>query len=72
MRYKGFEAAATFDAEADLFHGEISGIRDVVTIQGRTTAELEIAFKESVEDYLEFCRDMSHEARQSGPVVTGS
>lgn len=57
MQYKGYTAAVRFDDEADVFHGELIGIRDVVTFEGRTTEELRHAFEESVDDYLEFCAE---------------
>ena len=44
-----------------LFHGEIIGIRDVVTFQGKTVDEIQKAFHDSVEDYLDFCRERDEE-----------
>ena len=55
MEYKGYFAKVEFDDEADIFHGEVINLRDVVTFQGETVDELRKAFHESVEDYLEFC-----------------
>ena len=55
MTYNDYQAAVEFDGEAGLFHGEVSGLRDVITFQGKSVAELKKAFKESVEDYLAFC-----------------
>jgi len=57
MQYKGYSANVLFDDETDLFHGEVLGIRDVVTFQGRSVKDLRKAFAESVDDYIEFCRD---------------
>jgi len=56
MHYKGYRAVVAFDDQHDLFHGEVAGIRDVVTFQGRSVDELRRAFRDSVDDYLEFCR----------------
>lgn len=56
MIYKGYEAVVTFDDQANFFHGEVINTRDVITFQGRTVDELWTAFRESVEDYLEFCK----------------
>ncbi|MFB3894170.1 MAG: type II toxin-antitoxin system HicB family antitoxin [Phycisphaerae bacterium] len=56
MQYKGYAGKVEFDAEAGLFHGDVVGIRDVVTFQGRTADEVVKAFKDSVDDYLAFCR----------------
>ena len=61
MTYKGYGCTVRFDDEADIFHGEVSGLRDVVTFQGRTVDELRLAFRESVDDYLEFCESRDEE-----------
>jgi predicted HicB family RNase H-like nuclease len=57
LKYKGYTGQVEFDDEAGVFHGEVLDLRDVVTFQGRNVAELEQAFRESVNDYLEFCRE---------------
>jgi predicted HicB family RNase H-like nuclease len=57
MEYKGYTAKVEFDDEAEIFHGEVIGIKDVVTFQGKTARELKKAFRESVDDYLSFCRE---------------
>jgi|DewCreStandDraft_4_1066084.scaffolds.fasta_scaffold179438_1 predicted HicB family RNase H-like nuclease len=56
LKYKGYAGVFAFDPEAKLFHGEVAGIRDVVTFQGRSVAELEEALKDSVEVYLSHCQ----------------
>ncbi|HEY2414734.1 MAG TPA: type II toxin-antitoxin system HicB family antitoxin [Pirellulaceae bacterium] len=56
--YKDYCGRAEYDDEAEIFHGEVAGTRDVVTFQGRTPAELRRAFRESVDDYLEFCAEL--------------
>jgi len=55
LRYKGYVGHVSFDAEAKIFHGEVLGLKDVITFQGTTVKELERAFRESIEDYLKFC-----------------
>jgi predicted HicB family RNase H-like nuclease len=57
MTYKGYEASIAYDGEAELFHGEVMNLRDVITFQGQSVAELKTAFTESVEDYLAFCKE---------------
>ena len=44
MTYKGYSGSVRFDDEAELFHGEVIGLRDVVTFQGRAVDELKQAF----------------------------
>src|ERR1700722_18025959 len=55
MKYKGYTGHVEYDDEIKIFHGEVVGIKDVVTFQGRTVDEIEQAFKDSIDDYLEFC-----------------
>ena len=55
MEHKGYIGKVEFDAEAELFHGEVINTRDVITFQGETVAQLTGVFRESVDDYLAFC-----------------
>jgi predicted HicB family RNase H-like nuclease len=57
MEYKGYTAKVEFDDEAEIIHGEVIGIKDVITFQGKTVGELKKAFRESVDDYLSFCEE---------------
>lgn len=57
MHYKGYEAVIEFDEEAEIFHGEIINLRDVITFQGSSAQELKSAMADSVEDYLAFCAE---------------
>lgn len=61
MKYKGYELVVEFDDEAEIFHGEIINIRDVITFQGSSVEELKQAFQDSVDDYLEFCKQHGEE-----------
>jgi predicted HicB family RNase H-like nuclease len=61
MNYKGYGCTIRFDDEADIFHGEVTGLRDVVTFQGRTVDEVKSAFRESIDDYLDFCASRGEE-----------
>jgi len=55
MTYKGYEAVAEFDEKAGIFSGEVINTRDVITFQGASVKELKKAFRDSIDDYLEFC-----------------
>ena len=55
MNYKGYTGYAEYDDSARVFHGEVVDTRDVITFQGTTVEEIEEAFRESVDDYLDFC-----------------
>ena len=60
-----------FDEQAEIFHGEVVGTRDVITFQGKSVEELKRAFADSIEDYLEFCQTRGEEPEKpfSGSVV---
>jgi len=55
MEYKGYIGKVEIDEEAGILHGEVINIRDVITFEGRSVDEVQRAFRESVEDYLDFC-----------------
>ncbi len=57
MKYKGYRGEVEFDPDAGVFHGEVLGTRDVITFQGTSVEELQGAFRDSIDDYLEFCAE---------------
>jgi len=57
MTYKGYHGTVSFDDKSEIFHGEVTDLRDVVTFQGRSVDELKSAFQESIDDYLDFCSE---------------
>lgn len=61
MKYKGYTGHVEYDDEAKIFHGEVLGIKDVITFQGTNVDELEQAFRDSVDDYLDFCKERGEE-----------
>jgi predicted HicB family RNase H-like nuclease len=64
MEHKGYLGHTKFDDEANIFHGEVINIRDVITFQGQSVDELRQAFEDSVEDYLAFCAERGEEPEQ--------
>lgn len=72
MEYKGYLGKVEFDDEAGIFHGEIINTRDVITFQGQSVKELTQAFRASVDDYLDFCKQRGEAPEKpfSGQFVT--
>lgn len=58
MKYKGYHGHVSYDEDAKLFHGEVVGLKDVITFQGSSVDELEQAFKDSIDEYLNFCKEL--------------
>ncbi len=65
MKYKGFLAKVEFDPEARILVGRVIGIRDVVGFDGESVTELETAFHEAVDNYLEACKELGQEPNKS-------
>jgi predicted HicB family RNase H-like nuclease len=61
MEYRGYFANVEFDDDANIFHGEVINLRDVITFEGETVNELKTAFHDSVDDYLTFCAERGEE-----------
>ncbi len=57
MQYKDYTAKVEYDDEAGLFHGYVLNLRDVITFQGTSVEELRREFRESVDDYLDWCAE---------------
>jgi len=61
MKYKDYYGHVEYLSDENIFHGEVLGIRDVVTFQGSSTDELVKAFRDSVDDYLDLCAEQGTE-----------
>jgi len=57
MEYKGYLGTVEYDSEAKIFHGDVINTKDVITFQGTTVNEIEKSFKESIDDYISWCKE---------------
>lgn len=57
MKYEGYEAKVDYDHSAKLLHGYVLNTLDVITFEAKNVDDLETAFKESVDDYIEACAE---------------
>ncbi|PKA40278.1 type II toxin-antitoxin system HicB family antitoxin [Rhizobium sullae] len=65
MNYQGYAARVEFDAECEIFFGNIAGISDVVGFHADTVDGLKEAFHKAVDDYIETCRKLGKEPHRS-------
>jgi predicted HicB family RNase H-like nuclease len=65
MTYQNYKAKVEYDPIDKIFVGHIIGIRDIVGFHGSTVEELELAFHEAVEHYLEVCEKIGQEPQRS-------
>ena len=57
LKYKGYFGHVIYDDEAKIFHGDIINTKTVITFQGESVEEIEASFKDSIEDYLDWCKE---------------
>jgi predicted HicB family RNase H-like nuclease len=57
LEYRNYRGNVEYSAADHCFHGKIIGIASLVTYEGTDVASLEKAFRDSVDDYLEFCEE---------------
>ena len=55
IRYKGYYGSVNFDADDLIFYGKLEFINALVSYEGETAKEINAAFKEAVDDYLDIC-----------------
>lgn len=65
LKYKDFVATLDFSDADNVFYGKILGINDLILFEGSSIDELNKAFKEAVEDYLELCKEVGKDPYKS-------
>ncbi|HNT26937.1 MAG TPA: hypothetical protein PKH10_02045 [bacterium] len=64
MTYKGYLGTYKHDKKANIFHGEVIGIEDVITFQADAEKDMEQAFRDSVDDYLLFLKALKRSNKE--------
>lgn len=59
--YKGYTATVEFDPDEMLLHGRVDNIRDVVAFHAESVSDLQNAFQEALDDYLDLCSERGEE-----------
>ena len=65
MTIDGYNAKIEYDAELDLFRGEILGLNGGADFYGKNPKELRSEFKKSLQVFLDVCREKGIEPRRS-------
>ena len=71
MNYKGYSAQIVYEADDDLLVGHIMSINDIIIFHGTSLKEIKAAFKEAVDDYLAYCKEIGKQPNKpfSGKVM---
>lgn len=58
LEYKGYHASIEFDADDNIFVGEVFGIADSLSFHGSSVEELQHMFAQSIDNYLKLCAEI--------------
>ncbi len=56
LNYKGYSASYQYEAEDNLFLGQVLGIDHQIVFEGQTEEEAKESFRHSVDNYLGYCK----------------
>lgn len=65
MTLDGYQAKIEYDAELDMFRGEILSLNGGADFYGKNTKELRTEFKKSLKVFLDVCREKGIEPRRN-------
>jgi len=63
--YKDFIGSVHFNADDEVFFGRIEGIEDLISFEGQSVTELKKSFEESVDDYIDICKENGKDLEKS-------
>ena len=58
LEYKGYHADIKFDADDEIFIGEVFGIADSLNFHGQSVSEIKEMFHQSIDNYLQLCKEI--------------
>lgn len=56
LEYKGYYASIRLDSDENIFVGEVLGINDSLNFHGSSIKEINRAFHDCIDNYLELCK----------------
>lgn len=65
LTYKDYFGTMRIDVEQGMLFGHVVGMNDKIIYQGKTVKELENDFRESIDEYIEFCKEVGKKPEKS-------
>lgn len=59
--YKGYTGSIEFSLEDDVLFGHVQGINSLISYEGETLADLKKDFEETIDFYLDNCKENNEE-----------
>ncbi len=61
LKYNGYSSNVKFETDDQAWVGRLDGITDIISFHAEKVDDIEAAFREAVDDYLEYCRTIGKE-----------
>lgn len=61
LEYKGYHATVSYDADDELFVGEVFGVADSLSFHGSSIEQLKQMFANCIDNYLDVCNQVGKE-----------
>jgi predicted HicB family RNase H-like nuclease len=61
MDYQGYQGSVEYNEDDGVFFGSVMFLRPLLSYEGVDIETLRESFEETVDDYLEFCREQRFE-----------
>ena len=65
IEYKSYIGSIEYSSEDKCFFGKLEMINDLVTFEANNAEELEINFRNVVDDYLQTCKELDREPQKT-------
>jgi predicted HicB family RNase H-like nuclease len=65
MKYKGFKASYAYDHTDKILTGEVTNSNHIIAFHGKTTQELETAFRNIIDHHIIACNTLNLDVHQS-------
>ena len=69
MSYKGYVGRVTYDDDDGILYGEVANTDAIITFIGTSVDEIRQAFRDSVDEYLDFCASLGDTPQVPRPVA---
>ena len=64
LEYKGYEGSVEYSLEDEILFGQVLGIRSLLLYEGQTLSELKADFEDTINDYIQGCKEEGIEPEQ--------
>jgi predicted HicB family RNase H-like nuclease len=55
LHYKGYDGTVEFSAADQVLYGKVPGIKDLISYEGESIAEITEDFQNAIDEYLDSC-----------------